>query len=71
MAERARPALPYHDPPRNTRVPGPGSLGTLGSIVTDVRSPEYTDRAYDVMNQENLQRIIDDFAAVMETHPGF
>jgi len=37
----------------------------------DVRSPEYTDRDYDVMNKKNLQRIIDDFGQVMETHPDF
>jgi len=37
----------------------------------DVRSPEYTDREYDVMNTQNLQRIIDDFGDVMEAHPDF
>jgi hypothetical protein len=37
----------------------------------DVRSPEYTDRAYDVMNRKNLRRIIDDFRDVMDSHPGF
>jgi len=37
----------------------------------DVRSPEYTDRAYDVMNRQNLQRIIDDFRDVSQAHPGF
>lgn len=37
----------------------------------DVRSPEYTDRDYDVMNTQNLKRIIDDFADVMKAHPDF
>ena len=37
----------------------------------DVRSPEYTDREYDVMNTQNLKRIIDDFDDVMKAHPEF
>jgi len=35
----------------------------------DVRSPEYTDRPEDVMNEANLGRIVRDFAAVRETWP--
>lgn len=37
----------------------------------DVRSPEYTDREYDVMNTQNLKRIIEDFDDVMKAHPEF
>ena len=37
----------------------------------DVRSPEYTDRAEDVMNEANLLRIVGEFRRVMEERPGF
>lgn len=37
----------------------------------DVRSPEYTERPEDVMNEANLRRILGDFERVRETYPSF